>query len=252
MKPLLSIVIPAYNEAQNFHAGLLKPAIAYLKKQKYPLEVIFVDDGSTDQTNTLLQKLVRSKNTLKKKYRLIKIPHGGKVAAVTAGILSARGKIILFTDFDQSTPLFQVDKFIASHQSGSDIVIGNRGGITKMDNTLFRRLRSWVFVTLVRIVLLPEIYDSQCGFKSFTCDSAKQIFPRLLATRTDKVTGGYMGAFDVEVLFIASKLGLKISQIPVNWKKIEGTRLNPLSEPIKMALDIVKIRIYNFLGKYPA
>lgn len=245
MKPKLSIVIPAYNEAANFRAGLLTPSFEWLKKQEFSWEVLFVDDGSTDETPQLLKKFCTdNKNT-----RLLQIAHGGKVAAVRSGMLAATGKIVLFTDFDQSTPLSQVERFIQKHKRGFDAVIGDRG-IMSMDNSLFRRFRSWVFVTLVQVLLVPGIHDSQCGFKSFKNAAAKTIFQNLLVTNQDKVVGGYMGAWDVEALFLANKMGYKIAQMPVQWRNIEGTRLNPVTEPLKMLRDIVKIRLYDLMGKY--
>lgn len=245
MRPNLSVVIPAYNEAKNFQAGLLNSAVSYLAKQKYLWEVIFVNDGSTDDTKKLLFNFCKQHRG----YKLLTIPHGGKAAAVTAGMLAALGDIILFTDFDQQTPLSQVEKFIAAHKKGYDVAIGDRGTMIK-NNTLFRRFRSWAYVTLVQIVLLPGIRDSQCGFKSFKNEAAKRIFANLKVTSIGKVTGGYMGAWDVEALFLAKKLEYKIAQVPVEWKIVEGTRLNPVTEPIKMAMDTVKVRIYDWLGKY--
>lgn len=246
MSPYLSVVIPAYNEAKNFRAGLLDSAVSYLAKQKYSWEVIFVNDGSTDETKKLLTEFCKKHRG----YKVLTIPHGGKAAAVTAGMLSAEGEIILFTDFDQSTPLFQVEEFIAAHKKGFAVAVGDRGGIGKMKNTLFRRFRSWVFVTLVQVVLLPGIRDSQCGFKSFTNGAAKKIFSKLLVTNSGKVTGGYMGAFDVEALFLARKFGYKIAQVPVEWQNVEGVRLNPVTEPIKMLRDVFKVRLFDILGRY--
>jgi glycosyltransferase involved in cell wall biosynthesis len=244
-KPYLSVVIPAYNEAKNFHDGLLDPAIKYLARQKYDFEVIFVNDGSTDNTEKLLTAFCRAHSG----YRLKTIAHGGKAAAVTAGMLAAKGEIILFTDFDQSTPLYQVEKFIEVHKNGADIVIGDRN-VINMNNKVLRRIRSWVFLILVQTVLLPGVRDSQCGFKSFKNNFAKKIFKNLLVTKSEKVLGGYMGAFDVEALFLGQKLGAKIEQVPVEWNKVEGTRLNPLIEPLKMIRDVFKIKIFGMLGKY--
>src|SRR5574340_267961 len=245
MTPSLSVVIPAYNESKNFRDGLLEPAVAYLSQQKYTWEVIFVNDGSTDDTQNLLQGFCQKHSG----YKVMTIPHGGKAAAVTTGVLAATGKIILFTDFDQSTPLRMVDKFLAAHGQGYQVAVGDRGGMGKMDNTLFRRFRSWAFVTIVQVILLPGIHDSQCGFKSFQNTAAKKIFSQLLVTNTGKVTGGYMGAFDVEALFLAKKFGFKIVQIPVEWQKVEGTRLNPITEPLKMLRDVFKVRFFDIFGR---
>ncbi len=243
----LSVVIPAYNEAKNFRAGLLIPALDYLSRQKYSSEVIFVDDGSTDDTNKLLSSLVK-KN---KNYRLIKIPHGGKAAAVTAGVLGASGKIILFTDFDQSTPLSQAEKFLAAHKKGAQVVIGIRGGDgTTKNDTLVRKIRSKAFVTLVQVVALPGIKDTQCGFKSFTRKAAREIFSSLKVSLSGKVAGGYMGAFDVEVLYLARKFGFAIFQVPVDWVKVPSEKLNVFQESIRMALDTFRVRGYDLSGRY--
>lgn len=241
----LSVVIPAYNEKENFESGRLVQVRDYLKKQSYFWEVVLVDDGSTDETNKLLTDFCKKNSH----FRLIKIVHGGKAAAVTAGVLQAIGEIILFTDFDQSTPINQTAKFLEAHQQGADVVIGIRGK-TQQD-TLVRKIRSWTFVTLVQIVALPGIRDTQCGFKSFTKKAAKKIFTSLVVSKPgEKITGGYMGAFDVEILFLARKFGSRIDQVSVIWIKYISTRLNIWREPLKMALDTLKVRIYDILGKY--
>lgn len=245
MPPRLSVVIPAYNESANFHAGVLNEPLKFLKSQKYSWELIFVNDGSTDDTYNLLSALARKD----KHIAVMTISHGGKAAAVTAGMLAARGKYILFADFDQSTPLHQVEKFLAAHRGGADIVIGTRHQTQK--DTWVRKVRSFIFVTLVQVVALPGIRDSQCGFKSFTQISTQKIFKRLQVSRpTGKVSGGYMGAFDVEVLFLARKLGYRIDQVPVAWIKYASDRLNIWKEPLLMAADTIKVRLWDILGKY--
>jgi len=248
-KPYLSVVIPAYNESQNFRDGLLGPPVDYLQKAKFSYEVILVNDGSTDDTKELLESFVRKMVRLGKNFKLLTIKHGGKAMAVTAGMLEAKGDYVLFTDFDQSTPLYQVERFLEEHKNGADIVIGDRD-VLKMNNKLLRRFRSWVFLMLVQTVLLPGIRDSQCGFKSFSNSYAKKIFNNLSVSRTGKVTGGYMGAFDVEVLFLGLKLGAKTEQVTVVWDKVEGKRLNPVMEPLKMIRDVFKVRIFDLIGKY--
>ena len=180
---------------------------------------------------------------------MLKILHGGKAAAVMAGVLAAKGDYILFTDFDQSTPLHQVEKFLAAHKSGADVIIGVRTQTQK--DTLVRQVRSWGFVTLVQIVAIPGIKDSQCGFKSFTRVAAQKIFRNFKVCLPKKtVTGGYMGAFDVEALFLARKFNYKIVQVEVSWIKYPGDRLNIWKEPVQMAIDTLRIRLYDILGKY--
>lgn len=245
IQPLLSVVIPAYNEAVNFKAGVLDPVVAFLGRQKYLWEVILVDDGSTDDTYQLLGDFCRHHQRL----RLLRIVHGGKAAAVTTGMLAARGRYVLFTDFDQSTPIDHVSDFLAAHRRGAEVVIGVR--TQTQNDTWVRRIRSWVFVTLVQIVALPGIRDSQCGFKSFSAPAAKAIFSRLVVGRPrGQVTGGYMGAFDVEALFLARKTGFEIHQVPVHWIKYVSDRLNIWHEPAQMLIDTVKVRLYDILGRY--
>lgn len=246
-RPLLSVVIPAYNESQNFRAGVLESVRGFLSKQKFSWEVIFVNDGSTDETKSLLARFCRTNRG----YRLLNIPHGGKAAAVSAGMLASKGEIALFTDFDQSTPLKEVLNFIKAHEEGADVVIGVRGVKEETKNdTLFRKLRSKIFVFWVQMILLPEIQDSQCGFKSFRRKFIKPIFTNLKVTKTVKISGAYMGAFDVEALFLAKKLGAKIVQLPVSWTKILSQHLNIWKEPLQMAIDVLKVRCYDIVGRY--
>lgn len=241
------MVIPAYNEANNFREGLLTPALEFLSRQKYSYEVIFVNDGSTDDTKKLLEELVKTDS----RFRLMTIPHGGKSAAVTAGVLSAKNDVVLFTDFDQSTPLNHATEFITAHEKGADVVIGVRGGESAVkQDTLARKIRSFAFLKLVQIVALPGILDSQCGFKSFKREVAKKIFSNLKVSRAKKITGGYMGAFDVEVLFLSRKFGFNLVQLPVNWIKVPSEKLNVWREPVLMARDTFRIRLYDILGWY--
>ena len=247
MNPYLSIVIPAYNESENFRAGILDPVISFLKSQKYSWEILFVDDGSTDDTFKLLSGLTKKNKNIK----VLKITHGGKAAAVTAGVLAAKGKIILLTDFDQSTPLYQVKTFIEAHKNGADIVTGVR--IKTENDTLIRKIRSWAYITLVRLVILPELKDSQCGFKSFTNPAAKKIFTSLLVSLPKgEIVGAYMGAWEVEVFFLAKKFGFRVDQVPVKWIKYLSNRLNVWRDPLLMARDTLKVRLWDILGRYNA
>lgn len=242
-KPYLSVVIPAYNEAENFKAGVLNPVAEYLNRQGYPWEVVLVDDGSTDETTKLLTGFCQAHPG----FIFSRIPHGGKAAAVTAGMLAASGEIILFTDFDQSTPIVEVSKFIDRHDKGADVVISFRA---ERRDTLIAKIRGWLFTTLVQIVALPGIKDSQCGFKSFTRESAKKIFSSLIVAQPTKIAGGYMGAFDVEVLFLARKFRYRIDQVSVAWTRYVSNRLNIWREPAMMARDTFRVRLYDILGRY--
>ncbi len=234
----LSIVIPAYNESDNFKRGSLSSVMDFLKKKKYQWEVIVVNDGSTD--NTL--ELVKSYATKNKGFRVLDIPHGGKVAAVTAGVMDAKYDHVLFTDFDQSTAIDNLDKVEAQFQKKADVVIAERNSSVR-GWTFFQKLRSKIFNLLTQIIALPGISDSQCGFKAFKTADAKKLFSSLKITKhTQK--GGYMGAFDVELLFLARKSKLKICSIDVDWQYFESKRLK-WTEPLKMLRDIVLVRLYH-------
>lgn len=247
MTPYLTVVIPAYNESQNFNQGVLSEILPFLKAQSFSWELIFVNDGSTDDTKVLLQQFADNNPHT----RVITIHHGGKSAAVRAGVIDAKGEIVLFTDFDQSTPIKFCLDFISAHKKGSDVVIGVRGGArSNKSDSLLATIRSKVFLILVQTVALPGIKDSQCGFKSFTKNAATKIFTSLKVCRQTKVSGGYMGAFDVEVLFLARKFGFSIAQLPVSWVRMPSNRLNIWKEPLMMLRDTFKIRLYDILGKY--
>lgn len=232
----LSVVIPAYDESKNFHRGVLNKVDTYLKKQKYDWEIILVNDGSTDSTLPLLKQFAKEH----KGFRVLDIPHAGKVGAVYAGVLDAQGEYVLFTDFDQSTPITEVEKVMEKFDQGVDVVIGERKS-RDVNRSLFQTIRSKIFNLWVQVLLLPGILDSQCGFKAFKTNIGKQLFNKLQVTRyTQK--GGYMGAFDAEILFLAKKNNYKIAAIPVSWTYFKSGRLS-LSEPFKMARDILLIRL---------
>lgn len=244
MRPLrLSVVIPSYNEEQNTKRGVLKNLYSYLRKQNYNFEVILVNDGSTDKTEQLLQKFSQTHPEVK----LITIAHGGKLAAIREGINQARGEIVLFTDFDQSTPIREIEKVFDKFSRGAEIVIGNRW--KNFHNwPALQILRSKAFNLLTQLVILPNITDTQCGFKAFKNDIAKILFNSLKVSKYTQKRG-FMGAFDIEVLFLARKLGYKIESVYVYWEAFQSDRLT-ISEPLKMLRDIIKIRLFDLLGEY--
>ncbi|KKU91241.1 MAG: Glycosyl transferase family 2 [Microgenomates group bacterium GW2011_GWA1_48_10] len=246
-KLFLSIVIPAFNETVNFKAGVLKPSFDFLRKQKFSWEVIFVDDGSTDETYKLLIDLCH-KN---KNCRVLRISHGGRAAAMAKGMLEARGKYVLYTDFDQSTSLDQVVPFIKSLKSGYDVAIGSRGyGTTVRYDSILNKVRAGVFARLSRALLLPGIVDTSCGFKLYTNDAAKKIFSSLKVSIPRNLKDAYMGAVDTEILFLARRFGFRIDQIPVNWVRRPGTRLNVIMEVSRIMKDMFLLKYYALSGKY--
>lgn len=247
MKLHLSIIIPAFNEEENFKKGALRKVAQYLVKASYSYEVIIVDDGSKDKTASLVKEFTKNK----KKWRLIKNFHQGKAAAVAVGVKSAKGTNILFTDFDQATPLAEVEKLLPFLKKGYDVVIGSREikGAKREKEPFYRHLMGKVFNLIAQIIALPGIHDTQCGFKLFRTKVARDIFSRSKISHIE-TKRAFTGAFDVEVLFLAQKRGYKIAEVPVFWRHFETVRVNPIKDSMRMFLDVIKIRFNDLLGKY--
>ncbi len=244
----LSVVIPAFNEETNIRLGALDKVSRYLERQTYSWEVIIVNDGSNDKTRDLISEF-KEKNS---HFRIIHNPHQGKAATVITGVLEAKGDVILFTDLDQATPIDQVEKLLPWFERDLDIVIGSR--FAKREGAPWlRRFMARGFMLLRRIVLgISGIQDTQCGFKAFRKDVAKKIFQRLkLYGHMHSVSGSMVTAgFDIELLYIAKKLGVKIKEVPVEWHYVETRRVNPLKDSWQGFMDIVTIRINSWKGVY--
>ncbi|OGD54666.1 hypothetical protein A3J78_00345 [Candidatus Beckwithbacteria bacterium RBG_13_35_6] len=248
-KIFLSVVIPGFNEAENFNNGVLNEVEGYLRKQPYSWEVILVDDGSYDKTPILLQRFVKDN----KNFRYLRIPHGGKLAAVKAGVMQARGKYILFTDFDQSTSIYEFDKMLTKFSRGADIVIANRyqQGSRVAKSTFLNHLKSRAWNTLTQIIVGKSIQDTSCGFKAFKTMIAKQLFAELKVHTLKTIKGKmpFMGCFDLELLLLAKKRGFKIAAIPVNYHFVKSHRLT-VYEPMVIMGVLFKIWLYNKLHRY--
>lgn len=229
---LLSVVIPAYNEEKRI-GPTLQNILDYLSKQNYKWELIVSDDGSNDQTVNLSRGLLKDIPYA----RVIEAPRNeGKGSAVRRGMLAAKGKYVLFSDADLSTPIEEWDQFFQYHSKGFDIVIGSRGlqsSNIEIHQGIIRETMGRTFNAIARIVAFKGINDSQCGFKSFTQESAQRLF------KLQKLNGF---SFDVELMFLAQKLSYKIYEAPVTWRNSEQTRVKIFSDPIKMFADVLKIR----------
>lgn len=248
-QPYLSVVIPSYNEQLNFRRGVLDEVINYLQKQTYDWEVILTDDGSSDGTAQSLDEYAARHPQV----RVLHNPHAGKGPTVQSGMLAASGEWCLFTDFDQSTPLSEVEKLFPFTKEGYEVVIGSReiSGAKRDKEPWYRHLMGRGFNLLVQILAIPGIQDTQCGFKLFSRSAAQQLFDKLVIYgRRKERSDAFTGAFDVEALFLANKFGFKIQEVPIFWKHHQTDRVSPVKDSIRMLIDIIKIRLADLNQKY--
>lgn len=247
-KPHLSVIVPAYNEEPNFKKGLIDEVPKYLQKQDYEYEVLIVDDGSEDDTAKQSMQFAKKHKNIK----VIKNPHQGKAETVKTGVKSARGELILFTDFDQATPISEVEKLTPFFPE-FDIVIGSRQlpGAKREKEPIYRHLMGLVFNLIVQIIAVRGIWDTQAGFKCFKGQVAKELFSRLkVYGEGKKVQGALVTAFDVELLFLAKKMGYKIKEVPIIWHHVATSRVSPLKDSLRMFRDVVKVRVNDLSGVY--
>lgn len=245
----LSIVIPSYDEIVNLRKGVLDKIEHFLSKKKYTYEVIIVDDGSKDGSVEFVEKFVKENP----KFRLIKNPHLGKAGAVTTGVLKSEGEHILFTDMDQATPIEEADNLLPYFDKGYDIVIGSREGKRKGAPLTRLVMARGMIILRSLIVGIKGISDTQCGFKIFNNDIAKVIFSKIsnLHHGFKKVSGSSVSAgFDVELLYIAQKMGYKIKEVPVEWLYVETRRVSPIKDSIDGLMDLFRIKRNALKGIY--
>ena len=229
---LLSIVIPAYNEQSRLPRTVLE-TIRWCTAEKIDFELLIADDGSRDETLALARLFEESDARI----RVLACPHMGKGATVRMGVLNAKGRFVLFMDADGATPLNEIPKLLAALEQGSDVAIGSRvvqrPGEIEVKTSSLRRFIGRSFALFANLFAVEGIADTQCGFKMFRREAAAEIFSR-------QKTVGF--AFDVEVLFIAHRLSLSISEIPVNWVAQPGSKVNLITDSCRMLWDISRIR----------
>ncbi len=235
-----SVVIPAFNE-ENRLPSTLESVCKFMPELKRDFEVIVVDDGSSDRTSEIVRAQMASYPELK----LITFEKNrGKGAAVREGILAASGDFVLFNDADGATPISEFSRLLTPMERGADVVIGSRAlasSETRVVTSWHRKFIGRTFNTLVNILIVPGVADTQCGFKLFRREAARQIFSLQRADRF---------SFDVEVLFLARKLGLKIVEQSVNWQNVPGSKVNLIHDSLQMFRDILRFRWWYFRGLY--
>jgi dolichyl-phosphate beta-glucosyltransferase len=236
----VSLVIPAYNESKRIVASLEK-IFLYFNAQQYQSEVIVVDDGSTDDTCAVVSSTFArlSAGAANVYPALIQLgTNDGKGAAVRRGMLEAKGEIVIFTDADLSTPVYEVEKVISAiEREGYDVVVGSRAlegrKLVKVHQPWYREMMGRFFNILVQLFVFRGIKDTQCGFKGFTHKAARSLFGE------QKVMGF---SFDVEILYLAKRNGYKVKEVAVEWYNDERTTVGALSDSTKMFLQLLRIR----------
>jgi dolichyl-phosphate beta-glucosyltransferase len=236
-EPFLTIVVPAYNEAGRIR-DTLERLCHFKELQPYSIELMVVDDGSTDQTVETISEFPG--------VRLVRNDRNhGKGFTVRHGVLEARGEFILFTDADLSTPIEELDKLLSALQSsGADAAVGSRAlkrELIGIRQPLFRDMAGRFFNLLVRAFTGLRLHDTQCGFKLFKRSSTRQAFERM------RVEGF---GFDPELLFLIERIGGRVVEVPVRWNDNPATKVRFLRDSTRMFLDLIAIRWRSLMGKY--
>jgi dolichyl-phosphate beta-glucosyltransferase len=230
--PRLSVVIPCYNEEQRL-PRTIEQIERYLAARGETYEIVLVDDGSADGTRGVMDAAAARNPSV----RLESLPHNrGKGRALAQGVAAARGAEILVTDADLSTPIEELDKLQAALAAGAGVAIASRairGSRIEVSQPFYRVLMGKAFNLIVQAVLLPGIWDTQCGFKLFRADVAKEAFARL-------TTDGF--GYDPEVLFRAKRSGVRIAEVPVTWRNSAPTKVSPISSSLDMFKHVVRVR----------
>lgn len=240
----LSLVVPAFNEAARLPPALAQLA-AHFRAHPLPTELILVDDGSSDATPEILAEAATAFPATVRVRRFRHRRNRGKGGAVRTGCLAATGRYVMFIDADLAVPLDEIDRILAALRGGCDVAIGSRvqpdGSDMRASQPLGRRLGGRAFTWLRQRLAVPEIVDTQCPMKAFRAEAVPRVFAK------QRLNGW---AFDAEVLYLARRAGLRICEIPVQWRHMEGSKLQP---GVRLALrslrDLVRLRLVHLGGR---
>jgi glycosyltransferase involved in cell wall biosynthesis len=238
--PKYSIVIPAFNESARIPATLAS-VVECVRSQGWAAEVLVVNDGSLDTTAAVVREFARTAPEVR---LLENSENRGKGYSVRAGMLEARGEIVMFTDSDLSAPIEEADRLFAAIEGGADIAIGSRwleSGRQTHRQPLYRQFFGRCFNAVTRGVMGLRFADTQCGFKAFTREAAQTVFQLQTIERW---------GFDPEILFIALKRGYRVQEVAVSWAHDERSRMSYLKDGMKMLEEIAIIRWNALTGRY--
>jgi len=239
-KPLLSLVIPAYNEAAPDRLPKsLREVVAFVQQQDFPIEVIIVNNNSSDGTLEIAEAAAAEYSFI----RAITERTQGKGAAVRTGMFAATGEYLFICDADLSMPIQEVLKFIPPMAADYDIAIASReaAGARRIGEPEMRHIMGRVFNFIVQVIAVRGLKDTQCGFKCFRREAALSVFPL-------QTIDGW--AFDVELLFIAQQKGYHIVEIPITWIYKEQSKIKPVKDSYNMVLETLRIRLNGWRGIY--
>ena len=242
--PDLSIIIPAYNEESRLPRTLTRVRDYFAGKNVSPgrLEILIVDDGSTDNTLRVAEEWAREMSSVRV------ISNGdnrGKGFSVRHGMLEARGRIALFTDADLSSPIEESEKLFAAIEAGNEVAIGSRAldrSLITMHQSGLREVAGMIFNGFVRLSTGLAFRDTQCGFKAFVREPSQIVFEQQRIERF---------GFDPEILFLAKRHGLRTAEVAVRWAHDPATKVNMIRDSLLMFFDLARIRWNGLLGRYP-
>ena len=231
-RPRLSVVVPCYNEELRL-PRTIEQIERYLGARGDRYELILVDDGSADGTRRVMEEAAARNKSI----RIVALPvNRGKGRALAEGVRVSRGDYVLVTDADLSTPIEELPKLEAALAAGAGVAIGSRaikGSRVELSQPIYRVLMGKAFNIIVQLVLLPGIWDTQCGFKLFRGDIAREVFEGL-------TTDGF--GYDPEVLYLAKKKGVRIAEVPVVWRNSAPTKVNAIRSSLDMFRHVLRIR----------
>lgn len=248
-RPSISLVVPAFNEEHRISPTLEcieQYAVDWARRHREggPWEVLVADDGSADRTPECVKRYAARWAPEAGTLHLLRLPHRGKGYAVREGMLAARGRYLVLTDADLSAPIEDTELLLRALQSGADVAIGSRSpalGGERLDEPYSRLFSSRIFNSMAQLIAVPGIADTQCGFKAFRHEIARQLFSR------QRIMGL---AFDVELLYLSRTLGYQIAEVPIRWRYKPGSRIHTGAAGFRMAGDLLRLRLLDVLGAY--